>query len=803
MAIFPENLPKKGEFSVGPRPSTPAGKNRAAWVLFMRILPSGREIWPTGEGPANARRVVSSFRYPRPLLSFGICIALASLTGSSGAASLGGASGDDADTAADDVEAGTVDGEARVQSSPSEAAPQKPHSGEVLSEEALAAQVDLTASTTFRLKNDLEIIMQATAGSPQVSVCTSILAGSRLDPRGSPGAYRVLAEILKEGGYRSPSQDYAALVARRGGVHEVQVTRDTTTFCTTVPAGELPLALWVTAGRFTAGALTENALKEAVDRLAKEAEFADSQVRTGRAPERLRRMAFLGSYEYAHPTLPNPDDLDAITLDTIRELHREAYVAKRTTIAISGGFDEKKARDEFGQHLYAARPGTQLDYQLPRLVSQSTPRFSMAEDRTAQTPAAWYGWVAPPGKARAPMEVALAALVSEKRLGGQLVGRGRAAKSMALSLDSEAAPSSYALPRVEIVGSNSTSLGTIEKGFEDQLKALSTKGIKDDELSEVLAALKSERAKRLETPLDRARALSRGVLLGMSRDEVLAPLAEDKTLFEVSPEDVRLAAAELLSTRRRSSIEIYPKGWQDPWQEPMRKFHIVSAGENLGSIARQHGTSVAVITQMNNIKPSSTIYPGDKLRVPRGKAPAEVKMRSHKVRRGDTLSGLALKYGVSVRDIADANGMGSKLTIRTGETLRIPYASKKNGSSGGSSSSSSSSDSSAVYEVQAGDTLSGIAAKHGVSTVALAQANGVSHKAMVRIGQKLNLPPRGAGKSSGPVAEPILYTVKKGDTLSGIAAKHGVTVAALTVENQISRKWALRPGQKLKIPQQK
>jgi LysM repeat protein len=361
---------------------------------------------------------------------------------------------------------------------------------------------------------------------------------------------------------------------------------------------------------------------------------------------------------------------------------------------------------------------------------------------------------------------------------------------------------------LEIVGSSSRSLGTIEKGFEDQLKALSTQGIKEDELAVVLGLLKSQRAQQLDTPLDRARALSRGVLLGISRDEVLAPLDEDRPLFEVNAEDVRMAAAELLSTRRRSAIEIYPKGWQDPWQEPMRKFHIVSAGENLGSIARQHGTTVAVITQMNNIKQSQTIYPGDKLRVPRGKTPTEVKMRSHKVRRGDTLSGLALKYGVSMRDIADANGMGSKLTIRTGETLRIPYASKKGSggssssstSTSSSSSSSSSEESSSVYEVKAGDTLSGIAAKHGVSTVALGQANGISHKAMVRVGQKLNMPPRGTGKTNAPVAEPIVYTVQKGDTLSGIAAKHGVTVAALTVENNISRKWALRPGQKLKIP---
>src|SRR5690606_22525488 len=157
----------------------------------------------------------------------------------------------------------------------------------------------------------------------------------------------------------------------------------------------------------------------------------------------------------------------------------------------------------------------------------------------------------------------------------------------------------------------------------------------------------------------------------------------------------------------------------------------------------QHGTTIQVITQMNKITQKKTIYPGDKLRVPRGRSVPEQKMRSHTVRRGDTLSGLAVKYGVSIREIADANGMGSKLTIRTGEALRIPWPQKGigKGSSSSSSSSGASSDSSgATHKVSSGETLSGIAHKYGVSTVALARANGISHKAMVRVGQVLQVP---------------------------------------------------------------
>lgn len=721
----------------------------------------------------------------------------------------------------------TLRSEARRQLSPAEAAPKEETPEQKAAPRAtpttecesgtcpdLASSTgDLRVAKLHRMKNDLDVVMQPVPGAPQVSVCTTLDAGSRLDPLAAPGAYRVLAEILKEGGYRGASRDYAALVVSRGGVSEVTVSHYATTFCTTVPASELSLALWVTAGRFTSGSLTEESLRTAVDELARESAEADAQVRTGRANERLRRMAYLGTDSLARPILPNADDLDALTVRTIRELHRESYVARRATLAIVGGFDEALAVPMLSEHLFAARPGEALTYSPEELVRQNTGRFSMAEDRTAKTPAAWYAWVLPGGHERVAAEIALSALLSQKRLGKSLVGGSRAAKSLSLYLDENANPAGPALARVEILGSSSQSLGTIERGFDLQLSELASQGPSDAEIVEIQKSLRTQRAQHLTTSLERSRALSWGVRFGATPAEVLAPLDEEAELRPVAALDVRRAAAEVLSSHKRSAIEIYPLGWQDPWQQPMRKYHLVEAGQTLGSIARQYGTTVANLLKMNSIKQSQTIYPGDKLRVPRGKEKKEKAPRSHQVRRGDTLGGLALKYGVSSSSIAAANGMGAKSTIRTGESLIIPWGSKDDKSSGesetnGSDESESPGPSSRTHEVNSGETLSGIAHKMGVSTVALAQANGISQKSGVRIGQVLKVPPVGTGKSAGSSTSskldkpepPKSYTVKKGDTLSGIAQKNGLTVAQLTVANGISRKSTLREGQTLKIP---
>lgn len=133
-----------------------------------------------------------------------------------------------------------------------------------------------------------------------------------------------------------------------------------------------------------------------------------------------------------------------------------------------------------------------------------------------------------------------------------------------------------------------------------------------------------------------------------------------------------------------------------------------------------------------------------------------------------------------------------------------------------------------TYVVAKGDTLSVIARKHGISLRALLQANGIApeNADTLRDGQILNIPtpgvqaapmptpqrattpapqtqPRGSSqKAPAPAPAPRVYTVLKGDTLTSIARKHGITVPALLQANGIAPENAdtLRDGQTLNIP---
>lgn len=100
-----------------------------------------------------------------------------------------------------------------------------------------------------------------------------------------------------------------------------------------------------------------------------------------------------------------------------------------------------------------------------------------------------------------------------------------------------------------------------------------------------------------------------------------------------------------------------------------------------------------------------------------------------------------------------------------------------------------------TYTVKSGDTLSGIAAKFGTTWQTLQKINGISNPNLIYPGQVLKI---SGGAKPAPQAS-VTYTVKSGDTLSGIAARYGTTYQNLAARNGISNPNLIYPGQVIRI----
>ncbi len=175
------------------------------------------------------------------------------------------------------------------------------------------------------------------------------------------------------------------------------------------------------------------------------------------------------------------------------------------------------------------------------------------------------------------------------------------------------------------------------------------------------------------------------------------------------------------------------------------------------------------------------------------------------VRRGDTVSHIALRTSVSVAQIVAANNLNSRALIREGQTLTIPRAAAATPVAAVKVAAPAAT---STHTVVAGDTVSHLAARYGTTTAAIVSANTLNSRAMIRIGQTLTIPGTGASTVSAPVASATpapaatttSYRVASGDTVSRIAARFGTTTAAIVSANKLDSRALIRIGQTLTIP---
>lgn len=165
----------------------------------------------------------------------------------------------------------------------------------------------------------------------------------------------------------------------------------------------------------------------------------------------------------------------------------------------------------------------------------------------------------------------------------------------------------------------------------------------------------------------------------------------------------------------------------------------------------------------------------------------------HVVQPGENLFRISLRYGTTVDAIMTANGLTS-IYIYVGQELVIP------GASGEPAPPPEPTPSTDGYVVQPGDTLSGIALRHGVTVWALTQANDLTNWNIIYAGQTLIIPGRTAVQAPDPETSNLdTYVVRPGDTLIQIALRFETTPAALAYLNGIANPSTIYAGQVLRL----
>ena len=188
-------------------------------------------------------------------------------------------------------------------------------------------------------------------------------------------------------------------------------------------------------------------------------------------------------------------------------------------------------------------------------------------------------------------------------------------------------------------------------------------------------------------------------------------------------------------------------------------YYTVQKGDTLYGIANKYGISVDELKAANNLS-SNTLTIGKVLLIPEVEEPETPDENIYTVKSGDTLYSIANKYGMTVDELKALNNLTSN-TLSIGQKLVI--------SEGNAATLD-------TYMVKSGDTLYSIANKYGLTVNELKSLNNLTSD-LLSIGQVLNV-----SNSSIPTPSNT-YTVKSGDSLYSIAKQYGVTVDALKSAN--------------------
>jgi membrane-bound lytic murein transglycosylase D len=189
----------------------------------------------------------------------------------------------------------------------------------------------------------------------------------------------------------------------------------------------------------------------------------------------------------------------------------------------------------------------------------------------------------------------------------------------------------------------------------------------------------------------------------------------------------------------------------------------------------------------------------------------------HSVRRGENLTSIARRYGVSPAELRAANGLSGS-TIQPGQQLLVPVAA---GSAAGGAALASvearpdlgnqlperqvaaAPRKPTRHLVKPGESLWSVARLHGVSVPELAAENGMSSKAQINTGQSLRIPRSGSANTRLAArdgdAVRTTYRVRRGDTLSGIARRFDVTVQQIKDWNDLPSSNTVKAGQRLVV----
>ena len=220
------------------------------------------------------------------------------------------------------------------------------------------------------LPNGLTVVLSEDHSTPIVHVQITYHVGSKNEKPGRTGFAHLFEHLMFKGSKNVQSEGHTSMISSRGGQSNAYTTDDETVFWETLPAQDLPLALWLEADRMATLRIDKETFTNERNVVKEERRLRVDNQPFGRLNEIIFNQAFT-VHPYKHPTIGSMQDLEAASIDDVRDFYRTYYVPTNATLVIVGDFDSAQTIALVTQYLgRVPKP----DREVPRDIPQEPPQ---------------------------------------------------------------------------------------------------------------------------------------------------------------------------------------------------------------------------------------------------------------------------------------------------------------------------------------------------------------------------------------------------------------------------------------------
>jgi zinc protease len=220
------------------------------------------------------------------------------------------------------------------------------------------------------LPNGLTVVLSEDHSTPIVHLQLWYHVGSKNEKPGRTGFAHLFEHLMFKGSKNVQPEAHTSMISAIGGQSNAYTTDDETVFWETVPAQYLPMILWLEADRMATLRVDKDTFTNERDVVKEERRMRIDNQPFGSLNEIMYDQAFT-THPYKHPTIGSMADLEAASIEDVREFYHTYYVPANATMVLVGDFDPTQAIQLVSQYLGRV---PKAEKEVPRDIPKEPPQ---------------------------------------------------------------------------------------------------------------------------------------------------------------------------------------------------------------------------------------------------------------------------------------------------------------------------------------------------------------------------------------------------------------------------------------------